>query len=85
VVKALLAGADVAMSASALLRHGPHRLAELMAGLEHWLEDNEFESVEQLKGSMSQQSCPDPAAFERGHYMRMISTFNASRTFTDHT
>jgi hypothetical protein len=41
------------------------RLAELLEGLELWLEENEFESVEQLKGSMSQQSCPDPTAFER--------------------
>jgi dihydroorotate dehydrogenase (fumarate) len=78
VIKALLAGADVAMSASALIRHGPGRLTELLEGLEQWLEENEFESVEQLKGSMSQQSCPDPTAFERGHYMRMISTFNAA-------
>ncbi len=77
VIKALLAGADVAMSASALIRHGPQRLTELLQGVKHWLEENEFESIQQLKGSMSQQSCPDPAAFERAHYMRMISTFNA--------
>jgi dihydroorotate dehydrogenase (fumarate) len=79
VVKALLAGADVAMSAAALIQHGPPRLAEMLTGVERWLEEHEFESVEQLKGSMSQQSCPDPAAFERAHYMRMISTFNAAR------
>jgi len=78
VVKALLAGADVAMSASALLRHGPEKVAELLAGVERWLEEHEYASVGQLRGSMSQESCPDPAAFERGHYMRTITTFVAS-------
>ena len=77
VIKALLAGADVAMSAAALIQHGPDKLSEMLAGVERWLVEHEFESVEQLKGSMSQESCPDPAAFERAHYMRMISTFNA--------
>jgi dihydroorotate dehydrogenase (fumarate) len=78
VVKALLAGADVAMSASALLRHGPEKLADLLAGVERWLEEHEYASVEQLKGSMSRESCPDPAAFERGHYMRTITTYATS-------
>jgi dihydroorotate dehydrogenase (fumarate) len=77
VVKALLAGADVAMSAAALIRQGPQKLAELLTEIEHWLEEHEYESVEQLKGSMSQQSCPDPAAFERAHYMRTITSFTA--------
>ncbi len=77
VIKALLAGADVAMSAAALIQHGPDKLSEMLAGVERWLVEHEFESVEQLKGSMSQESCPEPAAFERAHYMRMISTFNA--------
>ena len=75
VVKALLAGADVAMSASALIRHGPQKLAEMLTEIERWLEEREYASVEQLKGSMSQESCPDPAAFERAHYMRAITNF----------
>jgi dihydroorotate dehydrogenase (fumarate) len=78
VVKALLAGADVAMTASALLRDGPGKVAELLAGVQRWLEEHEYASVEQLKGSMSQESCPDPSAFERGHYMRAITTYVAS-------
>ncbi|HZR91285.1 MAG TPA: dihydroorotate dehydrogenase-like protein [Gaiellaceae bacterium] len=78
VLKALLAGADVAMPASALIRQGPAKLAEMVTGVERWLEDHEYESVEQLKGSMSQQSCPDPAAFERAHYMRAITGFGVS-------
>jgi dihydroorotate dehydrogenase (fumarate) len=76
VVKLLLAGADVAMTASALIRHGPDRLRELTRGLAEWLETHEYESVEQLKGSMSQASCPDPTAFERGNYMRALVSFS---------
>jgi dihydroorotate dehydrogenase (fumarate) len=74
VVKVLLAGADVAMSASALIRHGPAKVTEMLRGLEQWLERYEYVSVEQLKGSMSQGACPDPRAFERAHYMRAISS-----------
>ena len=76
VVKVLLAGADVAMTASALIRHGPERLSQLLAGLAAWLDEHEYESVEQLKGSMSQASCPDPAAFERASYMRALVSFS---------
>jgi dihydroorotate dehydrogenase (fumarate) len=76
VVKALLAGADVTMTASALLRHGPERLTELREGLRAWLDEHEYESVDQLKGSMSQLSCPDPVAFERASYMRALVSFS---------
>ncbi len=77
--KALLAGADVAMMASSLLIHGPQRLRDMRTGLEEWLEENEYESVAQMKGSLSQQSCPDPAAFERAHYMRSITGYKWQR------
>jgi dihydroorotate dehydrogenase (fumarate) len=76
VVKVLLAGADVAMSASALILNGPERLRTLREGLERWLADHEYVSVEQLKGSMSQAACPDPAAFERASYMRALVSFS---------
>jgi dihydroorotate dehydrogenase (fumarate) len=75
VIKLLLAGADVTMMASALLRHGPERLTEALEGLRSWLEVNEYESVRQMKGSMSQASSPDPEAFERGNYMKTLVTF----------
>ena len=75
VVKVLLAGADVALTASALILHGPQRLGALVAGLDAWLDEHEYASVEQAKGSMSQVSCPDPAAFERASYMRALVTF----------
>jgi dihydroorotate dehydrogenase (fumarate) len=75
-VKALLSGADVTMTASALLRRGPEHLAEMLAGISAWLDEQEYASVEQLKGSMSQQSCPDPAAFERASYMQALISFS---------
>lgn len=72
-VKLLLAGADAVMSASALLRRGPGRLGELVAGVRDWLEQREYVSVEQLKGSMSQAASPDPAAFERASYVKALT------------
>ena len=75
VLKLLLAGADVTMTTSAILRDGPERLRELVIGLRALLEKGEYESVEQLKGSMSQASCPDPEAFERSQYMRALVSY----------
>ena len=72
VLKLLLAGADAVMLASALLRRGPELLRELTDGLTAWLTEREYDSVEQLKGSMSQESCGDPHAFERSQYVRAI-------------
>ena len=78
VVKVLLAGGDVAMVASALLMHGPAWVTTLVDGLTSWLSQHEYESVRQLKGSMSQESCPDPAAFERASYMRALTSYSPS-------
>lgn len=75
VIKLLMAGADVTMMASALLRRGPAHLQQVILGLRAWLDEHEYESVEQLKGSMSQSSSPDPAAFERANYMRTLVDF----------
>lgn len=72
VVKVLLAGADVAMSTSALLQHGAQHLATLRAELEGWLFDHEYESVAQLRGSVSRQSVPDPDLYERAQYARVL-------------
>jgi dihydroorotate dehydrogenase (fumarate) len=77
-VKALLAGADVTMTASALLQRGPEHLTEMLTGITTWLDENEYASVQQLKGSMSQLSCPDPAAFERASYMQALVSFSRS-------
>ena len=75
VVKALLAGANVTMMASALLRHGPDHLAKVLAGLEKWLVDHQYESVEQLIGSVSRCRSADASAFERANYMKALVAF----------
>ncbi|MCJ7726369.1 MAG: dihydroorotate dehydrogenase-like protein, partial [Acidimicrobiia bacterium] len=77
VLKLLLAGADVTMMCSALLRHGPELIRTVEAGVREWLESHEYESVEQMKGSMSQASAPDPAAFERSNYMESLISYAA--------
>ncbi len=79
VVKLLLAGADVTMMASALLRHGPARMRQCVEMLTGWLTENDYESVEQMKGSMSWQGAPNPSAFERANYMETLRTFKLPR------
>jgi dihydroorotate dehydrogenase (fumarate) len=74
-LKLLLAGADVAMVASAALARGPRVVSEIIGGIRAWMLEREYASVEQLKGSMSQAACPDPAAFERGNYMRALVSY----------
>ena len=73
--KLLLAGADAALVASAPLRHGPVVVSSLLAGLRRWMEEREYASVEQLKGSLSRGAAPDPAAFERGNYMHALVSY----------
>ena len=75
-VKAVMAGASVVEIASELIEKGPARVAELLRDLQDWLERFEYESVKQMKGSMSQRAVEDPAAFERGNYMKALSTFD---------
>lgn len=75
VVKALLAGADCTAVASALLRQGPAHLAKMIDGLKAWLEEKEYESVEQLKGSMSRIRCSDPSELERANYMKALVSY----------
>ena len=77
VVKLLLAGADVAMTTSAVLKHGPGLISDLLVGLRTWLEEKEYVSVAQMKGSMSQRNIPDPAAFERANYVKTIQSYSS--------
>jgi dihydroorotate dehydrogenase (fumarate) len=74
-LKLLMAGANVTMLASTLLLHGPDRLRSILDDLSNWLEDKEYSSVAQLRGSMSQMRVAEPAAFERAHYVRTVGTF----------
>ena len=72
VVKLLMVGADVTMLCSSLMRHGINHLRHLERELREWMEEHEYDSVQQMQGSMSQIKCPDPAAFERAQYMRAV-------------
>jgi len=71
-VKMLLCGADVTMVASVLLRKGIDYLGEMVEDLENWMTEHEYESVEQLKGSMSLRHVAEPAAFERANYLKIL-------------
>lgn len=78
VVKSLLAGADVAMLAAALLRYGPTWLETVLKEMTTWLENKEYDGVAQLRGSMSLQKCPDPAAYHRGNYMKALTSYTSN-------
>jgi dihydroorotate dehydrogenase (fumarate) len=78
VVKLLLAGADVTMLASALLRRGPAQLRQVLSGLSGWLDEHEYVSVKEMRGSMCQTTSPDPGAFERANYMRSLVDFTVA-------
>jgi dihydroorotate dehydrogenase (fumarate) len=75
VVKYLLAGADVVMTTSALLRHGPRHMATLLAGLEAWLSAREFATVAEARGLMSQARLKHPQALERANYMKILQGY----------
>jgi dihydroorotate dehydrogenase (fumarate) len=75
VVKAILAGASVVQVVSALLKHNPAHIRTLLAGLEQWMQEKEYESVGQMRGALSLQNCPDPAAFERANYLKILQVW----------
>lgn len=77
-IKMVMAGASVATMASALLRHGIKHITAVETEMKQWMEEHEYESITQMRGSMSQRSCPDPSSFERAQYMKAISTFKAA-------
>lgn len=74
--KYILAGADVVMSTSAVLTHGPGQLGRMRAGLEAWMDDKGFVAVSQIKGAMSQQRVAAPAAFERANYIKILQSWH---------
>jgi len=71
-LKAVMAGADAVQMVSALLRHGPGHLRTVLAEMTRWLEEHEYTSLQQARGSMSLARSPDPAAFERANYIRVL-------------
>jgi dihydroorotate dehydrogenase (fumarate) len=79
VIKLLLVGADVCMVTSTLLRHGAEYVGVMLPAIQNWLDEKEYESVEQLKGSMSYGNCPDAGNLERANYMKAIVSYTATR------
>jgi dihydroorotate dehydrogenase (fumarate) len=77
VLKVLLVGADVAMLCSTLMRHGLDTVRKIEAGMWEWMERHEYESVDQLRGGLSQRNSPDPAAFERAQYVRTLHSYRS--------
>ena len=75
VLKMIMAGADVTMLCAVLFQHGISKITGILEGVERWMEDHEYESIEQMKGSMSHKSVPEPAAFERANYMRVLKSY----------
>ncbi len=75
VLKAMMAGAAVAMMTSALLANGLGRLSDVRDGLLAWMEEHEYESIQQMQGSMSHRSVADPTAFERANYLRVLRSY----------
>jgi dihydroorotate dehydrogenase (fumarate) len=74
-IKMILAGANVTMMTSALLRNGIDHLRVVTQEMRRWMEEREYESVAQMRGSVSQLHAEDPAAFERAQYMRALTTY----------
>jgi dihydroorotate dehydrogenase (fumarate) len=77
VVKYLMAGADAVMTTSALLKNGIEFLTTLRDGLQQWMEERDYSSVQQMKGSMSQQNVADPTAFERANYIKILERYKS--------
>ncbi len=76
VLKSIMAGASTTMLASALLTHGVKRISEILNDIQMWMETFEYQSIQQMKGSMSQRAVAEPAAFERANYMKALSSFD---------
>lgn len=75
-IKMIMAGADATMVCSAFLKNGINHAVSMLEEVERWMEEHEYDSVGQMKGSISQRSCPNPAAFERANYMKALRTYH---------
>ena len=78
VLKAMMTGASVAMMTSALLIHGPAHIRTVLDGLNGWMEAHEYQSIRQMRGSMSQRAVAQPAAYERANYMQVLRSYDVS-------
>jgi dihydroorotate dehydrogenase (fumarate) len=77
-VKAVMTGASAVQVVSRLLEDGPQRLLTIVQSMKHWMEEHDYESLEQMRGSMSLRKSPDPAAFERGNYMKILRSWKGA-------
>ncbi|MBI3151658.1 MAG: dihydroorotate dehydrogenase-like protein [Chloroflexi bacterium] len=75
VIKAMMAGAKVAMTASNLLHRGEQAVGPILSEMEEWMKEREYESIEQMQGSMCQKNVREPAAFERANYMKVLNSW----------
>ncbi len=75
VIKMLLSGANVTMMCSALLKNGIYHISQVEKEIIEWMTEKEYESVQQMQGSMSQQNVADPSAFERAQYMKALTNY----------
>ncbi|HEX9781292.1 MAG TPA: dihydroorotate dehydrogenase-like protein [Opitutaceae bacterium] len=71
-IKAIMAGADAVQCVSSLLHFGPGHLRMMLESMHHWMVEHEYESLDQMRGSMSLRHCPDPAAYERANYLKVL-------------
>ena len=76
-IKAIMAGAHAVQLVSTLLQHGPERLVTILRDLQRWMAEREYTSITEMRGSMSLDRCPNPAAFERGNYVRLLQTWRS--------
>jgi dihydroorotate dehydrogenase (fumarate) len=75
VLKLTMVGADVTMMCSALLMHGPEYIGKVLQDVENWMKEHEYESIEQMKGSLSHKSIAEPSAYERANYMKALNRY----------
>ena len=74
-IKAVMAGATTVQMVSVLLRQGPGHFSEILRFFERWLEEHDYESLSQLRGSMKLGTCPDPSAYERANYLKILQSW----------
>ena len=79
VLKSMMVGARVAMMTSALLENGIGHIREVLGEVRRWMEEHEYESIRQMQGSMSRRAVPDPVAYERANYMRVLSSYSLKK------
>ncbi len=81
--KLLLAGADVVMTTSSLLRHGPEHLATIEAQLRDWMSEHDYDTVDEMRGAVSRAAAADPSAYERANYIGNLASYTSGFLSTD--